>query len=129
MVFACSTSCVGMARRWFTRYSGWGPGQLQRECASGVWFTAAASSAFILQQGAQDRGPSGRDMWHQVNGQPRSGCVALSGQRFGVYASPVQEAREHMPPDALLETLPTFAVDTGKTETEHAEGSCGSTGQ
>ena len=52
--------------RWFTRYSGWGPGQLQRECASGVWFTAAASSAFILQQGEQDRGASGREMWHQV---------------------------------------------------------------
>ena len=52
--------------RWFTRYSGWGPGQLQRECASGVWFTAAASSAFILQQGEKDRGASGREMWHQV---------------------------------------------------------------
>ena len=52
--------------RWFTRYSGWGPGQLQRECASGVWFTAAASSAFVLQQGAEDRGASGREMWHQV---------------------------------------------------------------
>ena len=52
--------------RWFTRYSGWGAGQLQRECASGVWFTAAASSAFVLQQGTEDRGASGRDMWHQV---------------------------------------------------------------
>lgn len=56
-----------MPSRWFTRYSGWGPGQLQRECASGVWFTAAASSAFILQQGEKDRGATGREMWHQVS--------------------------------------------------------------
>lgn len=59
--------------RWFTRYSGWGPGQLQRECASGVWFTAAASSALVLQQNCEDKADSGREMWHQVT-HPASAC-------------------------------------------------------
>ena len=66
--------------RWFTRYAGWGAGQLQRECASGVWFTAAASSAFVLQQGAEDRGASGREMWHQV--LPR---LPSPGQRSALF--------------------------------------------
>ncbi len=57
---------VKFLNRWFTRYSGWGAGQLQRECASGVWFTAAASSALVLQQGCADSADSGREMWHQV---------------------------------------------------------------
>jgi putative AlgH/UPF0301 family transcriptional regulator len=62
---AAEASCW-VWHRWFTRYSGWGPGQLERECASGVWFTAAASSAFILQQGLSDKEDSGREMWHKV---------------------------------------------------------------
>ena len=69
-----------MLCRWFTRYAGWGAGQLQRECASGVWFTAAASSAFVLQQGAADRGASGREMWHQV--LPR---LPSPGQRSALF--------------------------------------------
>ena len=53
--------------RWFTRYAGWGPGQLARECTSGVWLTAAASSALLLQQDpGVARTDSGRAMWHQV---------------------------------------------------------------
>ena len=93
--------CLDMACRWFTRYSGWGPGQLQRECASGVWFTAAAGSAFILQQGEQDRGASGREMWHQVGSIARLGCVWLFGGRCGVHAPPVQAAQDCTPHDAL----------------------------
>ena len=34
--------------RFFTRYAGWGPGQLADECASGVWFLAAASAEVVL---------------------------------------------------------------------------------
>lgn len=33
-----------------SRYSGWGPGQLAKECVAGVWFPAAAGSALILDQ-------------------------------------------------------------------------------
>lgn len=64
---ALKVACFGHARRWFTRYAGWGPGQLARECASGVWFTAAASAPLLLQQDpGVARTDSGRAMWHQA---------------------------------------------------------------
>ena len=52
-----------------TRYSGWGPGQLQRECQAGVWLTAAASSSFVLQRDLE-----GDEMWHQVQ-RNLAGCM------------------------------------------------------
>ena len=36
--------------RFFSRYCGWGPGQLESEVASGVWFLAAASADLVLAQ-------------------------------------------------------------------------------
>lgn len=37
------------ASRWYARYAGWAPEQLERECKAGVWFTAAASAPLILE--------------------------------------------------------------------------------
>ncbi|EIE23156.1 DUF179-domain-containing protein [Coccomyxa subellipsoidea C-169] len=71
--------------KWFTRYSGWGAGQLQRECASGVWFTAAASSALVLQQGCADSADSGREMWHQVLNLIGGDLAELSKAQKGVF--------------------------------------------
>ncbi|BDA50133.1 probable UPF0301 protein BDI_1431 [Coccomyxa sp. Obi] len=71
--------------KWFTRYSGWGPGQLQRECASGVWFTAAASSALVLQQGCADKADSGREMWHQVLNLIGGDLAELSKAQRGAF--------------------------------------------
>jgi len=36
--------------RFFSRYCGWGPGQLEREVEAGVWFLAAASADLVLAQ-------------------------------------------------------------------------------
>lgn len=35
--------------RWFVRYAGWGPGQLEREVAVGVWYLASSSKDMILK--------------------------------------------------------------------------------
>ncbi|MCO5556269.1 hypothetical protein L7F22_009815 [Adiantum nelumboides] len=35
--------------RWFVRYAGWGPGQLQREVAMGIWYLASSSKETILK--------------------------------------------------------------------------------
>ncbi len=47
--------------RFFAKYSGWGPGQLIRECRAGVWFCAAAGPSLVLAEEA-----SGRQLWHKV---------------------------------------------------------------
>ena len=54
----CQGLCIC---RFFTRVSGWGPGQLESECAAGVWFTAAASAGLVL-----DTGLDGAELWHKV---------------------------------------------------------------
>eukprot|EP00983_Pelagomonas_calceolata_P060446 1146365-Pelagomonas_calceolata.AAC.4 len=48
--------------KWYARYAGWGPKQLERECKAGVWFTAAASAPLILSR------PEGSasTLWHNV---------------------------------------------------------------
>ena len=47
--------------RFFTRYSGWGPGQLADEVAQGVWFVAACSANVILEGSATPA-----EMWADV---------------------------------------------------------------
>ena len=68
--------------RWFNRYAGWGGGQLEAECAAGVWFTAAASSDVILNH----QNLSGREMWHSI--------LELMG---GDYASLSKNVRDAYP--------------------------------
>ena len=36
--------------KFFARYCGWGPGQLERECARGVWYPVACSKQLALKQ-------------------------------------------------------------------------------
>jgi putative transcriptional regulator len=36
--------------RWFLRFAGWGPGQLEQEVAAGVWYLASCSKRFVLKQ-------------------------------------------------------------------------------
>ena len=69
--------------KWFTRYSGWGQGQLENECKRNVWcasgavaqlvrgasaesgarrFPASVSADLVLQSVEHD----GRHLWHQV---------------------------------------------------------------
>lgn len=48
--------------RWFTRYAGWAPGQLQLECESGVWLVAAAGRGVVLASGKE----TGEEFWHKV---------------------------------------------------------------
>lgn len=74
--------------KWFTKYSGWGPGQLQREVDAGVWFTAAAGAGLVLNQQQQDsKGPS---MWHQV--------LELMG---GEFKNLSEATREEFRPDIM----------------------------
>lgn len=49
--------------RWFCRYAGWAPGQLESECERGVWFTAAASKDMILHPSCLE---NGQRHWHTV---------------------------------------------------------------
>ena len=57
--------------RFFTRVAGWGPGQLESECAAGVWFTAAASAELVLNSGRD-----GAELWHKARMQrlPQNVC-------------------------------------------------------
>jgi putative AlgH/UPF0301 family transcriptional regulator len=47
----------------FTRYCGWGSGQLEAELAQGVWFLAACSASIVLAEPPRS-GPEG--LWGEV---------------------------------------------------------------
>ena len=51
------------------------PGACQ-ECKSGVWFSAAASASFLLQQPPGD--PAGEVLWHEALGLMGGDYAALS---------------------------------------------------
>ena len=71
---------VAIFCRWFNKYAGWGPGQLDREVAAGVWFTVAASSEVILNQKSLARS----EMWHSI--------LDLMGGDFAALSASVKEA-------------------------------------
>lgn len=75
--------------KWFCKYSGWAPGQLQREVDAGVWFTAAVGRGVVLQQAGQG-GAAGPAMWHQV--------LELMG---GEYAQLSEAVKEEYRPDIM----------------------------
>ncbi|GJP54790.1 hypothetical protein CLOM_g13832 [Closterium sp. NIES-68] len=43
-----------MDYRWFARYAGWAPGQLEREVAAGVWYLGACSPDLILRHSLRE---------------------------------------------------------------------------
>ena len=59
--------------------AGWGPGQLEMECARGVWMPVSASKAAILAQPPPTRGSkaSVADLWHHIAQVSRRAAVAV----------------------------------------------------
>ncbi|GMH39461.1 hypothetical protein BSKO_07359 [Bryopsis sp. KO-2023] len=76
--------------KWFGRYCGWAPGQLEEEMRSGVWFTAAASPKVILKSRAADN--EAAVMWHEV--------LQMMGGKFAKLSD---AARETYRPDIMGE--------------------------
>lgn len=73
-------------RRWFTRYSGWAPGQLEAEVAQGVWFCAAAGPALVLQPHS---GPAGQGLWHTT--------MELMGGEHAELAAAIRDTATYRP--------------------------------
>ncbi|KAL3162870.1 hypothetical protein ABBQ32_009321 [Trebouxia sp. C0010 RCD-2024] len=73
--------------RWFNRYAGWAPGQLEAECQAGVWFAAAASGNVILNS----QNLKGRDMWHTI--------LDMMGGDYAALSESVKAAYPEMPRD------------------------------
>jgi len=61
--------------RFFACYSGWGPGQLQRECKAGVWFVASVGSQLALDEGLA----AGPELWHEI-------LTTMGGELVSCYA-------------------------------------------
>eukprot|EP00850_Spirogloea_muscicola_P023512 SM000363S13636 [mRNA] locus=s363:75177:79012:+ [translate_table: standard] len=55
--------------RWFARYSGWGPGQLERELQAGVWFLGSCSTNLVLKQCIRLPKPLWREVLELMGGQ------------------------------------------------------------
>ncbi len=83
--------------RFFTRYCGWGPGQLADEVSNGVWFLAAASADVVLalppdaplRAGAEKQAPlalPGGGLWGDI--------LRLMGGQYAAVAEAAQEAEE-----------------------------------
>jgi putative AlgH/UPF0301 family transcriptional regulator len=77
-----------------TRYSGWAPGQLARECRAGVWLTAAAAGSFVLQHGKD-----GDAMWHQALELMGGEFAALSKAMKDGYDADVMEINPEPGPE------------------------------
>ena len=63
---------------------------VMQECAAGVWFTAAASASFLLQQEGSSGGP---DLWHQALDLQGGDLAALSQAMKGEYDGSIMEWR------------------------------------
>eukprot|EP00884_Botryococcus_braunii_P007707 jgi/Botrbrau1/16938/Bobra.49_2s0007.1 len=87
--------------RWFTRYAGWAPGQLQHECRSAVWFTAAAGRGVIM--GAENT--PGQTFWLQV--------LALMGGEYAELSDRVIAALNN---EALETSSPPPGPDSGASD-------------
>ncbi|KAL4855729.1 hypothetical protein ACK3TF_003809 [Chlorella vulgaris] len=64
-----------------TRYAGWGPGQLEAECARGVWLPVSASNHAVLQ--SAKKSASVADMWHRIARLAGGDLAALSREVLG----------------------------------------------
>ena len=67
-----------------------------QECAAGVWFTAAASASFLLQQEGSASGP---ELWHQALDMQGGDLAALSKAMKGEYDASIMEWRPEQASD------------------------------
>lgn len=75
--------------------AGWGPGQLEEEVRRGVWFPAAASSAFVLQQQPPGQPAAGVEaMWHQILQLMGGEYAELSAAMREAYRADIMELKE-----------------------------------
>ncbi|GBF99958.1 hypothetical protein Rsub_12651 [Raphidocelis subcapitata] len=72
--------------RFFAQYSGWGPGQLQRECKAGVWYVASVSSQLALSE----KLAAGAELWHEV--------LATMGGPYAELSQLVQDGEPRLSP-------------------------------
>eukprot|EP00898_Chlorokybus_atmophyticus_P003290 jgi/Chlat1/3962/Chrsp26S04207 len=63
--------------RWFSRYAGWGPGQLESECQRGVWVVAACDKGSVLEDDLK----RSKDLWPEI--------LQLMGGEYAAFAKKV----------------------------------------
>ena len=76
--------------RWFTAYSGWGPGQLQREVADGAWFAAAAGPGLMMRH---VENPTWKSLWHDVLDSMGGEYRSLSQHMLKEYHADIMEVQ------------------------------------
>ena len=57
--------------KFFARYCGWAPGQLESECERGVWYPVACSRQLALKQVIQLPKPLWREVMELCGGELR----------------------------------------------------------
>ncbi len=98
--------------RWFTSYSGWGPGQLQQEVANGVWFTAAAGPGLLMRPVEHE---SWKSLWHEVLDCMGGEYKQLSKHMQTEYRADIMEWQSDSPAD---QQLPTVEPPDGRADPE-----------
>lgn len=73
--------------RFYAKYAGWGPGQLENEVKAGVWFVAAASPGLVMSTSGEgvssEEGSflvTGKEAWHRVLKQMGGEYAAMSSK-------------------------------------------------
>jgi len=66
--------------KFFARYCGWGPGQLERECARGVWYPVACSKQLALKQVIQLPKPLWREVLELCGGDLQAASKKAYGE-------------------------------------------------